>query len=144
MKQVFVFLLAFVATLATAQDIMTPEQLIQLKKVSGEGISKDGQHVIFSSSQYSLEKDKSETKHYKISLKGGDPEEVSSTEKYLHQSHISPNGEHELLTKPVKIQKVTGQDFYNDVPESDVKIYTSLNYRHWDEWQDGKFNHIFF
>lgn len=144
MKQVFVFLLAFVATLATAQDIMTPEQLIQLKKVSGEGISKDGQHVIFSSSQYSLEKDKSETKHYKISLKGGDPEEVSSTEKYLHQSHISPNGEHELLTKPVKIQKVTGQDFYNDVPESDVKIYTSLNYRHWDEWQDGKFNHIFY
>lgn len=144
MKQIFVFVLGFMVTLATAQDVMTPEQLIQLKKVSGQGISKDGQHVIFSSSQYQIEANDSETKHYKIPLKGGKATEISSPEKYLEQTQISPNGTYELLTKSVKLKKVTGDDFYEDVPESNVKIYTSLNYRHWDEWQDGKFNHVFY
>lgn len=144
MKQIFVFVLGFMVTLATAQDVMTPEQLIQLKKVSGQGISKDGQHVIFSSSQYQIEANDAETKHYKIPLKGGKATEISSPEKYLEQTQISPNGTYELLTKSVKLEKVTGDDFYEDVPESDVKIYTSLNYRHWDEWQDGKFNHVFY
>ncbi|MDN6281075.1 MAG: S9 family peptidase [Psychroflexus sp.] len=144
MKQIFVFVLGFIVTLATAQDVMTPEQLIQLKKVSGQGISIDGQHVIFSSSQYQIEANTSKTKHYKISLKGGEATEISFPEKYLEQTQISPDGTYELLTKSVKLEKVTGDDFYEDVPESDVKIYTSLNYRHWDEWQDGKFNHVFY
>ncbi len=27
---------------------------------------------------------------------------------------------------------------------SNVQIYESLNYRHWDEWEDGAFNHVFY
>jgi Tol biopolymer transport system component len=37
---------------------------------------------------------------------------------------------------------VYGSDFYPDLTKSNVHIYNSLMYRHWDTWEDGKFSHI--
>jgi len=33
--------------------------------------------------------------------------------------------------------------FYPDLDKSGVLIYESLNYRHWDTWEDGAFGHLF-
>ena len=46
-------------------------------------------------------------------------------------------------SKEVLIEKVLGTDKYNDVPNTTAHIYTDLDYRHWDKWNDGKVNHVF-
>ncbi|WP_244620292.1 S9 family peptidase [Chitinophaga japonensis] len=56
----------------------------------------------------------------------------------------SPDGKHILFSKEVKLRKVSGSDFYPDLPKSDVQIYDNLNYRHWDTWEDGSFQHVFY
>ena len=43
-----------------------------------------------------------------------------------------------LLVKPVN-----GSDLYPDLPKTTAKVFRDLNDRHWDEWEDGKYNHIF-
>jgi dipeptidyl aminopeptidase/acylaminoacyl peptidase len=62
----------------------------------------------------------------------------------LVDKQLSPNGKFKLFSEKVKLANVSGQDFYTDVPSSDVKIYEGLNYRHWDTWEDGSFNHVFY
>jgi hypothetical protein len=42
----------------------------------------------------------------------------------------------------VKISNILGKDFYPDLEKSEVQIYDGLDYRHWDTWNEGKFNHV--
>jgi hypothetical protein len=42
------------------------------------------------------------------------------------------------------LQRVFGEDHYPELEQSEVMIYDDLMYRHWDTWEDGKFNHIFY
>jgi dipeptidyl aminopeptidase/acylaminoacyl peptidase len=56
---------------------------------------------------------------------------------------LAPNGELIMYTSEVKIMPVSGNDFYEDLNKSNVKIYTSLNQRHWDTWEDGAYSHVF-
>lgn len=54
----------------------------------------------------------------------------------------SPTLNRILFTKNVKLDK-TPQEIHPDLPETDVVIADDLMYRHWDEWHDYKFSHIF-
>lgn len=56
---------------------------------------------------------------------------------------VSPDGQHIMYTKDVLIKKMMGTDIYKDLPKTTVQVYTDLNYRHWDTWEDGKFSHVF-
>lgn len=56
---------------------------------------------------------------------------------------ISPDGKRIAFSKEVLVQKTLGKDKYNDVPNSTAHIYTDLDYRHWDAWNDGNYNHVF-
>ena len=56
---------------------------------------------------------------------------------------VSPDGQYVAFSKEVLIKTVLGTDKYPDLPKTTAKIYTDLNYRHWDTWEDGKFSHIF-
>src|SRR5690606_6580144 len=42
----------------------------------------------------------------------------------------------------VKLEKVLGKDLYPNLKESNVYVYNDLDYRHWDTWNDGTFNHL--
>jgi len=143
-KHLFKFLILFISLTISAQNVMTPEILVQLGKVSGIGITKDGKNVIFSVSKYSLELNKNEKKVFIVPIEGGEVKEINEFKHLLHDNSISSDGKYSLYVEEVKLQKVTGKDFYNDVDDSDVKIYNSLNYRHWDTWEDGSFNHVFY
>ncbi|NOR28429.1 MAG: alpha/beta fold hydrolase [Lutibacter sp.] len=128
----------------TAQDVLTPEMLVQLNKVSGKGITKDGKNLIYSISSYTIETNKKTSTTYQIPIKGGGAQVIADYADLLTDKNISPNGRYKITTADVKLEKVTGQDYYNDVPKSNVKIYDALNYRHWDTWEDGAFSHVFY
>ncbi len=126
-----------------AQQHLTPELMWKLGRVSGTGISTDKQFVIYSVSTPDAAENKSNSKSYKMPVSGGNAEEVAKTDDLLRNDRISPDGKYIISSKPVKVKKVYGSDFYPDLAKSTVQIYDSLNYRHWDTWEDGNFDHVF-
>lgn len=128
---------------AFAQERMTPELLWKLGRVSGVGITKDSAHVVFTVSTPNLEFNKSSKKTYLIPIKGGAAKEIADSNDYVKNDRISPNGKYKIRANDVKIKKVFGQDFYPELTKTTAQIYDQLGYRHWDEWEDGAFSHIF-
>ncbi len=56
---------------------------------------------------------------------------------------VSPNGKYIAFSKEILIKPELGKDIYADLPKTTAQVYTDLNYRHWDTWEDGKFSHVF-
>lgn len=125
----------------TAQNTMTPELLWQLGRVNPLGISKDGQYVVYSVGRPSMTEDRILPKRYRIPIGGGNAEEVANVGELLPNPLRSPNGRYEIRFKEMQIHPVTAQDFYPDIQKSSARIYDGLNYRHWDEWEDGYYSH---
>lgn len=81
---------------------------------------------------------------WQMDADGANARQLTEVEGGLQNVRISPDGKHILFSKEVKLEKITGADRYPDLPKSNVQVYTSLNYRHWDAWEDGSFNHVFY
>lgn len=122
---------------------MTPEKLWELQRVSPISLTNDGQQVIFSTSSYDISTNSSSSKTFVLPLKGGDPTQIKSYDSIYTDAKVSPSGQYKLVSKEVKVEPVSGEDFYPEMEKSDVYIYDDLNYRHWDTWEDGKYNHLF-
>ncbi len=144
MKSTLVFLLAAIAMSTTAQNVMTPELLWQLGRVSGIGITKDKKQVVYKVSVPDVSSNKSTSTTYCISISGGTAQPIETYHNLITDKNLSPNGKYILSHKAVKIEKVSGKDYYPDMNKSNVLIYNTLMYRHWDEWEDGAFDHVFF
>ena len=56
---------------------------------------------------------------------------------------VSPDGKHIAYSKEVLVKKMMGVDIHADLPKTTMQVYTDLNYRHWDTWEDGKYSHVF-
>ncbi len=180
MKHRFIPLCLFFALSAGAQERMSPELLWNLKRVSGEGVSRDGKYLYYSSKTTDWKTEKSSTHHYRIAVEDGVAKEWTTeagktiTQRYedawysyydnfLYKSTdqgsswtevfnglqnaenvwVSPNGKFVAFSKDVLVKPMVGTDIYPDLPNNTAKIYTDLNERHWDTWEDGKFSHIF-
>ncbi len=146
MKRILAFLLCniVIITLAIGQTkVMSPEQLIELNKVSAVGLSHDAKQVIYKTSTIDLKTNKRSSKVFSVPVKGGDVKSLSEVGELVKDKNLSPDGKWKLVAKEVKIQKIKGTDHYDDVPNSNVMIYDQLNYRHWDSWEDGSYSHLF-
>jgi len=140
----FLFLLISLNYLnSQAQENLSPEMLWKLGRVSVIGISTNKQYLVYSVNVPNIELNKSNSKTYKLSLNGGIPEEILSTDNLIENSKISADGKYMISSDAVKIKNISGVDFYPSLTKSNVQIYESLNYRHWDTWEDGKFDHVF-
>jgi len=133
----------FLLLSASAQQMMTPEMLLQVGKINTAGFTKDGKSVIYSVKTYSVAQSKSTKKYFLQPLAGGSPTELKDIEGLLPDDRISKDGKHSIHSQEVKIKKVYGSDFYPALTKSDVMIYDDLNFRHWDTWEDGAFGHVF-
>ncbi len=122
---------------------MTPELLWKLGRVTGLGISKDEKYIVYSVSTPNLDSNKSKTKSYIIPLTGGTAIEVSKPDSLLNNKNLSPDGKYILGNKEVKVKKISGTDYYPELPKSNAYIFDNLDQRHWDVWEDGKFDHVF-
>ena len=142
MKSIVPIVIAIFCSIVAESQVMTPELLWQLKRVSPIGLSDDGRSVLFRVSQYSIEANSRSSKTFKIPISGGEAIEISNYDAIYTNPAISPNGDYELITKEVKIQPVLGSEHYPEMEQSNVYIYDNLNYRHWDKWEDGYFSHL--
>ena len=143
-KSILVSVALFCGTCLSAQNVMTPELLWKLGRVSGLGISTDGQSVVYKVSVPDLEANKFSSKFYKVSVNGGEAVEITDYKALLKDKNVSPNGKYELYDDAVKVNKVLGSEIYPEYNKTSAQVYTTLDYRHWDTWSDGSFNHVFF
>jgi dipeptidyl aminopeptidase/acylaminoacyl peptidase len=143
-KTLISFLVSFAFIAMSAQEVMTPEKLLQINKVSGKGLTKDGNSLIYSISKYSLEKNSSETTTYQMPIAGGNAQVITDYKALLADKSVSPDGKYKISTAEVKLKNISGKDFYPEVTGSNVQIYDELNYRHWDTWEDGAYSHIMY
>ncbi|MBK8518284.1 MAG: S9 family peptidase [Saprospiraceae bacterium] len=123
---------------------MTPELLWKVSRITGLGISKDGKNVVYNVSTPSVEENNFSSKKYILPVTGGESTEINNTTMVVIDKNISPDGKYKLITKTAKIEPVHGYDFYPDLKKSTAFIYTALDYRHWDTYNVGEYNHVFF
>jgi dipeptidyl aminopeptidase/acylaminoacyl peptidase len=143
MKKFFSTIALLLPVILFAQNYMTPELLWKLGRVTGLGISKDGKYVVYTVTTPDVETNKSKRKSYIVPVGGGAPVEISNTDSLLNNKNISADGKYLLSDKEVKLKKVSGSDYYPELSKSNAYIYDNLNDRHWDQWEDGKYNHVF-
>lgn len=143
MKNIILIFLMAVPVVSFSQTTMSPELLWKLGRVNAIGLSKGKQYIIYSVAVPDVAQNKSYTKKYRIPVNGGNAEEVSNADTLVNDNHISADGKWKISDSDVKLMNVYGSDFYPELTKSNVQIYNSLMYRHWDTWEDGKFSHIF-
>ena len=144
MKKLLFLIISTMSLTASAQQIMTPELLWKLGRVSVLGISKDKKTIVYKVSTPSVAENKSNSKYYTIPVIGGNPTEVKDTKGLLTDKNSSPDGKYLVYNDEVKLENVHGKDYYPELDKSNVQIYNGLDYRHWDTWNEGKFNHVFY
>ena len=129
-----------------AQQPLTPEKLWQLHRVSAVGLSQDTQYVLLSVSTPNMAENTFSKEYYKLAVKGGVPIPISEEEIERATAKYNPNKKEslvKLIHKEVKVAPVLGKDFYADLEKSSGRLYSSLDHRHWDTWNEGKYNHVF-
>lgn len=137
------FLSSVLGTTLIAQEVMTPRQLIELNRVSGLGLTENGASVVYAVSKADVQSNSKSTTYFQVTLEGLSASPLEDPSTVLKDKNVSPDGKMKLVAEEVKIRDVYGTDFYPDLNQSDMMVYNSLNYRHWDEWEDGKYSHVF-
>lgn len=129
-------------TTAMGQKVMTPELLWQVKKVSPIGVTKDQKNLIYKVTSTNVKTQEDTSKTFMISLAGGKASEIADYKTLLADESLNKDQKYKAETEKVKLQKVFGLDYYPEMDKSNVQIYNELNYRHWDTWNDGNFEHL--
>lgn len=144
MKKIVLFALSLACFNTFAQEVMTKELLWKLGRVSPVGISKDGKNLVYKVTHAKMEENSFDSKTYQMPITGGKPVEIESYKDVVNDANISPDGKHILFDEAVKINKVLGKDLYPTMDKSDAYVFDGLDYRHWDMWNDGTHNHVFY
>lgn len=144
MKKLFTTLVMMTAYIANAQpQPLTPEKLWQLQRVSAIALTPDQQYVLLSVSTPDIAENTFKKEYYKLAVKGGVPIPISEAEIEKLTAKYNADRSLKLTHKEVKINKVLGKDFYEDLSKSSGQLYNGLDHRHWDTWNEGKYNHVF-
>lgn len=73
---------------------------------------------------------------------GEDKKQISKIEGGINGFAYSPDLKNIVYIKDVKIEK-DAHDLYPDLPQANALIYDDLMYRHWDNWHDYSYSHVF-
>jgi dipeptidyl aminopeptidase/acylaminoacyl peptidase len=141
-KSTITITLIFLLNSVFAQNVMTPELLWQLGRVSAVGITTNHKSVIYRVTTFDIAENTSSGKYYSIPLEGGDATEVEDYSELLTDRFVSKKSGLKLIDKAIKLDNVQGYEVHPDLDKSDVQIYDDLMYRHWDTWSDGSYNHV--
>lgn len=129
---------------AYANEVMTPEKLWQLKRVSALGLNKEKTHVIYKVTTPSVEKNDFSSKVYQVSLKGGESQLLEAYQGVVIDKSISPDGSKKLFHEKVQLEDILATDRHKELGKANAYVFDDLNYRHWDTWKDGNFKRVFY
>lgn len=73
---------------------------------------------------------------------GSGKKQISFIDGDINSFEYSPDGTKVLFTMDIKLD-MTANEVYQDLPLADVRIIDDLMYRHWNDWHDYKYSHIF-
>lgn len=96
----------------------------------------DGKKITFLSAR------SGEVQLYEMHPDGSKAVQVTTVEGGITGYKYAPNLKNLLYTKAVKLDS-TVQDIYPDLPKANARIENDLMYRHWDQWHDYTYSHIF-
>lgn len=72
----------------------------------------------------------------------GEPKKITDMPHGVSNLSWSPDGKYFAFTSEVKLEKNL-TDLYPNRPKAKVRIYDDLPIRHWNEWTDCKYSHLF-
>ena len=144
-KSILLFTLSTITFISLSQDVMTAKTLIELNRVSAIGLSDNGKNLIYRVSKVDISSNSKSSKTYSVPLSQmAAPSIIKDYSALITKDPlVSKNGNHRIITRSVKMNSNQSIDLYPDMAQSNVYIYDQLNYRHWDKWEDGNFNHVF-
>lgn len=70
------------------------------------------------------------------------PDRVIKVPGGVGNLHWSPSGEHIAFTQSVKLDQLVTEK-HADLPQANARAYDDLLIRHWDQWNDGTYSHLF-
>lgn len=143
MKKITILCLSVVSLSVQAQtQVMTPETLWKLGRVSPIKVSDDNKILYYSVTTPNVAENDFRTDYYQIGLDGKGLKEIDKDNPALKQEKSTADGKYTLSHEAVKVKKVLGADYYENLDKSDVYVYDGLDYRHWDTWNDGTYSHV--
>jgi len=126
-----------------AQNQFNEEVLWQLKRVSPLGISKAKDGFVYKTSTPSVNSNSFIVEYKFYNMTNHSISTINNPKELLADPTVCPNNLYTIKEEKVKLKNIHGYDYYPELGKSNVQIYNSLDYRHWDTWEDGSFNHIF-
>jgi dipeptidyl aminopeptidase/acylaminoacyl peptidase len=139
------FVYSIMAAPIFGQSNFSIESLWRLGRMSAIGMSADNQAVNYSVGIPNVTENKTARKSYQINIATGAITDYSNANWYddIENAKLSPDGRKIIFTKEVAVEKIIAADKYVDLPKSNAYIFTTLNNRHWDTYEDGSYSHVF-
>ena len=100
------------AAVLLAQQNLTPEGLLQMGKLSANGVTKDGKSVVYSVRTYDIASNKKTTQVFIQPIIGGKAVENPTAKDLIPSDRISPDGKMSISSNDVKVKKIFGKDIY--------------------------------
>lgn len=79
---------------------------------------------------------------WEMETDGSKPEQISDIEGGVTGFKYSPDSKKIAYVKQVKLDE-TINDLFPDMPKANARLEHDLMYRHWDQWHDFTYNHVF-
>lgn len=80
---------------------------------------------------------------WEVNIDGKNLKQISFIENGIGGFEYAPNGQFIFYLQDVVLDKKVNE-LYTDLPMADARIIDDLLYRHWDDWHDYAYSHIFF
>ena len=143
MKRIIILALSVTGLSVQAQQkVMTKELLWELGRVNPIGLSEDSRYLYYSVGLPDVAENKINTTFYQVNTDGKNVKNLTDAKNLVKDKNISPDGKYRLSHEAVKVNKVLGKDYYDTMDKTSTYIFDGLDYRHWDTWNDGTFNHV--
>ncbi|MBA3395278.1 MAG: S9 family peptidase [Deltaproteobacteria bacterium] len=104
--------------------------------------SPDGKSIYFMSSR------SGSSQVWRIAIAGGEAEQVTKLPLDLNGFELFPDGKR--LVVPIDVwpdaktlAETVKRDEAKEKSKSKARVYDQLLFRHWDQWEDGKYSHVF-